>query len=127
MKKFFMFIRPGTALRAVAYVVVPAAIPAAWILGPFLPAVGFGSAGPIAGTLKRSIIIHDELNWAPGSAAAWMQSSCFGAAVGAGSWFSGLQAAGMGVTPMWVELAAKGPLVMGGAVKAFRLLKRRVK
>lgn len=34
----------------------------------------------------------------------------------AASWFSLLQAAGMGVTPKWAELIAKVPLVVHGAL-----------
>jgi len=54
-----------------------------------------------------------------GSAAAWLQSYFFGAAVGAGSWFSCLQAAGMGVLlPTWVGLVTKVPLLIGGVMAA---------
>ncbi|KAI9460435.1 hypothetical protein HD554DRAFT_1587094 [Boletus coccyginus] len=76
-------------------------VPQWWILKPFLSLFGFGLAGPVKA-----------------SAAAWMQSYFFGATVGAGSWFSWLQAAGMGVLPAWAGLVTKAPLLIGGAIAA---------
>ena len=49
-----------------------------------------------------------------GSAAAWLQRRFWGAAVDPGSWFSWLQAAGMGVLPKWAGLVTKTPLLIGG-------------
>lgn len=51
-----------------------------------------------------------------GSTAALFQKYFWGAAVKAGSWFSILQAAGMGVIPNWAALAIKVPLVIGGGL-----------
>ncbi|KAI9460432.1 hypothetical protein HD554DRAFT_2133956 [Boletus coccyginus] len=72
-------------------------IPESWILGPFLRLFGFGPAGPVKG-----------------SAATWMQRRFWGGAIRAGSWFSCLQAAGMGKLPVWAGLVTKTPLLIGG-------------
>jgi len=84
-------------LPTLAFSVAALLIPESWILRPFLSLFGFGPAGPVKG-----------------SAAAWLQSYFWGAAVEAGSWFSCLQAAGMGTIPKWAGLATKAPLLVGG-------------
>ena len=56
-----------------------------------------------------------------GSIAAWMQRRLWGAAVKAGSWFSLLQAAGMGKIPTWAGLGIKIPLAIGGGLLVTRL------
>ncbi|KAH0828908.1 hypothetical protein J3R83DRAFT_2327 [Lanmaoa asiatica] len=84
-------------LPAIAFSVVALLIPESWILRPFLSLLGFGPAGPVKG-----------------SAAAWLQRRFWGVAVDAGSWFSWLQKAGMGIYPKWAGLATKVPLLVGG-------------
>ncbi|KAI9460050.1 hypothetical protein HD554DRAFT_2134648 [Boletus coccyginus] len=84
-------------LPALTFSIAVLLIPESWILRPFLSLFGFGPAGPVKG-----------------SAAAWMQRRFWGAAVEAGSWFSWLQAAGMGVLPKWAGLIAKVPWLIGG-------------
>jgi len=84
-------------LPILAFSVAVLLIPESWILRPFLSLFGFGPAGPVKG-----------------SVAAWLQRRFWGAAVDAGSWFSWLQAAGMGVIPKWASLVTKVPLLVGG-------------
>ncbi|KAF8436031.1 hypothetical protein L210DRAFT_903573 [Boletus edulis BED1] len=81
---------------ALAFSVVVLLIPESWILRPFLHMFGFGPYGPIKGSF-----------------AAWLQSRFWGAAVAPGSWFSWLQAAGMGVLPAWVGVVIKLPIIGG--------------
>ncbi|KAF8128198.1 hypothetical protein EV363DRAFT_1341128 [Boletus edulis] len=83
-------------LPALAFSVAVMLIPESWILRPFLSVFGFGPAGPVKG-----------------SVAAWLQRRFWGAAVEAGSWFSWLQAAGMGVLPKWAGLVTKIPFLIG--------------
>jgi len=84
-------------LTTLVFSVAALLIPESWILRPFLSLFGFGPAGPVKG-----------------SAATWLQRRFWGGAVRAGSWFSLLQAAGMGVIPKWAGLAIKVPLLAGG-------------
>ncbi|KAI9460433.1 hypothetical protein HD554DRAFT_1586953 [Boletus coccyginus] len=86
-------------LPALIFSVAVLLIPESWILKSFLRLFGFGLTGPVKG-----------------SAAAWMQSYFFGAAVEAGSWFSLLQAAGMGTLPGWAGFAITAPLLIGDAL-----------
>ncbi|TFK44809.1 hypothetical protein BDQ12DRAFT_717958 [Crucibulum laeve] len=67
--------------QLVAFILLSGAaliIPEGWILRPLLRLFGFGPYGPVKG-----------------SAAAWAQRQFWGAAVKEGSWFAGLQSAGM--------------------------------
>ncbi|KAF8436027.1 hypothetical protein L210DRAFT_2492856 [Boletus edulis BED1] len=81
---------------ALAFSVVVLLIPESWILKPFLRMFGFGPYGPVKGSF-----------------AAWLQSRFWGAAVAPGSWFSWLQAAGMGVLPASAGVVAKIPIIGG--------------
>ena len=90
------------------------AIPESWILRPFVRMFGFGTGGPVKGTLKRQNHTFETQVDAVGSAAAWMQRYFFGAEVPSGSWFAWLQAAGMGTMPKWAGLITKLPLLAGG-------------
>ncbi|KAF8128199.1 hypothetical protein EV363DRAFT_1433238 [Boletus edulis] len=81
---------------ALAFSVVVLLIPESWILRPFLRMFGFGPYGPVKGSF-----------------AAWLQSRFWGAAVAPGSWFSWLQAAGMGVLPASAGVVAKIPIIGG--------------
>ncbi|KAG9308586.1 hypothetical protein JVU11DRAFT_11690 [Chiua virens] len=86
-------------LPILAFSVAALLIPESWILRPFLSLFGFGPTGPMKG-----------------SAAAWLQSRLWGATVEAGSWFSLLQKAGMGVIPKWAGFIGKGTLLLGGLI-----------
>ena len=99
-------------LPTLAFSVAALLIPESWILRPFLSLFGFGPIGPVKGARKyqnRTI----EAERAVGSAAALLQRLFWGRAVASGSWFSWLQAAGMGTIPKWAGLV-KVPLVIGG-------------
>ncbi|KAI9568334.1 hypothetical protein HD554DRAFT_2099564 [Boletus coccyginus] len=113
-------------LRAVMFEVMVLLIPQSWILRPLLSLFGFGLRGPVRGAVKpRNCTFRVQFDIA-GSAAAWLQRYFFGAAVGAGSWFSSLQAAGMGVFPTWAWLVTKVPLLIGSViVTMFPFLNRR--
>ncbi|KAI9455834.1 hypothetical protein HD554DRAFT_2147107 [Boletus coccyginus] len=83
-------------LPTLAFSVAALLIPESWILRPFLSLFGFGPIGPMKG-----------------SAAALLQRIFWGRAVASDSWFSWLQAAGMGTMPKWAGLV-KVPLMIGG-------------
>jgi hypothetical protein len=101
-------------LPALAFSVTALLIPESWILRPFLSLFGFGPAGPVKGALKSQNCTFEAQLYTVGSAAAWLQRRLWGAAVESGSWFSWLQAAGMGVIPKWAGLVTKVPLLVGG-------------
>ncbi|KAF8551540.1 hypothetical protein OG21DRAFT_1524388 [Imleria badia] len=84
-------------LPVLAFSVAALLVPESWILRPFLSMFGFGPMGPVKG-----------------STAALLQSRFWGAAVDGDSWFSWLQAAGMGAIPTWGGLVTKVPLLVGG-------------
>ncbi|KAG6375254.1 hypothetical protein JVT61DRAFT_3470 [Boletus reticuloceps] len=88
---------------ALTFSVAVLLIPESWMLKPFLSVFGFGPAGPVEG-----------------SVAAWLQRRFWGAAVEAGSWFSWLQAAGMGVLPQWAGPVAKTPFLIGSILAMLR-------
>ncbi|KAF8433669.1 hypothetical protein L210DRAFT_3411540 [Boletus edulis BED1] len=87
------------------YTVAVLLIPESWMLKPLLGLFGFGPAGPVEGA---------------GSVAAWLQRRFWGAAVEAGSWFSWLQEAGMGVLPQWAGPVTKTPFLIGSILTMLR-------
>lgn len=102
-------------LPMLAFSVAGMLIPESWILRPLLSLFGFGPAGPVKGAQRSHSYNMAQFN-PVGSAAAWLQRYFWGAAVRAGSWFSLLQAAGMGMIPKWAGLAIKVPLAIGGGM-----------
>ncbi|KAG6382008.1 hypothetical protein JVT61DRAFT_639 [Boletus reticuloceps] len=84
-------------LPILIFSVVVLLVPESWFLRPFLSVLGFGPVGPVRG-----------------SVAAWLQERFWGAAVEPGSWFSFLQAAGMGVLPELAGFVIKASLLILG-------------
>jgi len=111
-------------LPTLTFSIVVLLIPESWILRPILGWFGFGPLGPVKRELKPWNRTFEAQLDIVGSAAARMQRRFWGGAVRAGSWFSCLQAAGMGVLPWWAGLVTKAPLIGGGWATLFFVFNR---